>query len=624
MASKRKVGASSDSSKKRGRKAITFEEKLDVIRRYERGETTSAIRGALNFPESTLRTIRKDKEKILAAVRAGASTLSSKLSGQSDFMIRLEKLVYTWMSHRKHQGLSVTYDDARRKALEIYDHLKSKEEDQSSVPDFSASSGWFYKFKGRFAFHSVKRAGEAKSADEVAAASYPVRLKEIMEEGGYRPEQVFNMDETGLQWKKMPERTYIAKEDKVSPGFKAFKDRFTLLLGANLTGDCKLKPVMVYHSENPRALKGYNKKTLPVHWYSNKSAWMTATIFNDYSMGPLVAELKEYCRAKNFPFRILMVLDNAPAHPQVLEDLHDDIKFVFLPPNTTALIQPMDQGVIQMFKTQYLQKSWRALSAKCDMSLSDLEKAAVAPDKGLPEVKKDVVRQHWREYTIRDAIWHVRDAWAEVTVNCIRGAWKHLCPDYAVDFQGFNLESRLSEERLKCLNLAKQVGLDEVEEEDVTELLESINEELTVEELQELEDQRIHLEEQVEAGAKGESSCSSPATKQLTIKNLQEFQRRINSALSFLEDIDPNVERSGLVRRKVSAACSTYDQLLYEKRRDAQQTRIDKFFLRSPRQSFSEDEPVPSTSSSLAVTPVTTTHIQVEHSSSDVDDPESL
>ena len=504
--------------------------------------------------------------------------------------------------------------------MEVYEHLKAKEEDQDAVPQFSASTGWFYKFKTRYAFHSVKKSGEAKSADEEAASAYPARLKEIMEEGGYQPQQVFNMDETGLQWKKMPERTYIAKEDKVAPGFKAFKDRFTLLLGANLTGDCKLKPVMVYHSENPRALKGYNKKTLPVHWYYSRFAWMTASIFNDYSMGPLVAELKEYCMANNLPFRILMVLDNAPAHPQVLQDLHNDIKFVFLPPNTTSLIQPMDQGVIQMFKAHYLKRAWRSLSSKCDMSLSDLEKAAVAPEKGLDEVRKDVVRQHWREYTIRDAIWHVRDAWAEVTANCICGAWKKLCPDYAIDFQGFNLESSLSEERLRCLNLVKNVGLDEVEEEDVTQLLESINEELTAEDLHELEQERVQLEEQVEAAAVATPTAAS--TKQLTVKNLQEMQRRMHSFLDFLEEIDPNVERSGLVRRKVTAVCAPYEQLMYEKRRDAQQSRIDKFFLRTPRQSFSEDEPGPSTSSSFTTTPpfAATPHEE----SSDIDDPESL
>ena len=61
----------------------------------------------------------------------------------------------------------------------------------------------------------------------------------------------------------MPDHTYITRE-KSAPGFMAFKDRFTLLLGANLMGDRKLKPVIVYHAENPHALKGYAKTSLPV------------------------------------------------------------------------------------------------------------------------------------------------------------------------------------------------------------------------------------------------------------------------------------------------------------------------------------------------------------------------
>ena len=87
------------------------------------------------------------------------------------------------------------------------------------------------------------------------------------------------MDETGLQWKKVPERTYITREEKCSLGFSVFKDRSTLLVGANLTEDCKLKPILVYHAENSHALKGYDKTRLPVHWFANSSGWMTGHIF---------------------------------------------------------------------------------------------------------------------------------------------------------------------------------------------------------------------------------------------------------------------------------------------------------------------------------------------------------
>lgn len=67
--------------------------------------------------------------------------------------------------------------------------------------------------------------------------------------------QVFKVDESSLYWKKLPNRTYISKEEATGPGLKASKDRLVLMLGANAKGNCKLKPVVVYHMENPRALK---------------------------------------------------------------------------------------------------------------------------------------------------------------------------------------------------------------------------------------------------------------------------------------------------------------------------------------------------------------------------------
>lgn len=88
-------------------------------------------------------------------------------------------------------------------------------------------------------------------------------FKTIIKEWGDSHEQVFNMDVTRLFWKRMPSRTFM-KEEARAPGFKAYKDRVTLIMCGNAAG-FMIKPGIIYKPHNPRTLKNNNKSVLRVH-----------------------------------------------------------------------------------------------------------------------------------------------------------------------------------------------------------------------------------------------------------------------------------------------------------------------------------------------------------------------
>ncbi|GFW63444.1 tigger transposable element-derived protein 1 [Trichonephila clavipes] len=196
--------------------------------------------------------------------------------------------------------------------------------------------------------------GECDS--EGASKIFPEELAKIIEDGDYSADQVFNADETGLYWKKLPNRTYIAKDEKTASGHKASKDRVTLLLCSNASGDRMLKPLLISKSLRPRALKGKDLKQLPVHWMVNSKAWIPTAIFTEWFNNCFVPEVEDYMKEKSLDFKVLLIVDNAASHPQ-LE--HPNVQLVLLPPNTTSLIQPLDQGIFVTFKKYYIKTTYK-------------------------------------------------------------------------------------------------------------------------------------------------------------------------------------------------------------------------------------------------------------------------
>ena len=170
-------------------------------------------------------------------------------------------------------------------------------------------------------------------------------------------------------------------------GGKNSKVRLTGMAAGNAIGE-KLPMFAIGKSKTSRCFK--HIKNLSCKYKSQKKSWMDSQIFEEW-----VRKLDQMEGRK-----IALLIDNCPAHPSV-SDL-TNVQLVFLPPNTTSVLQPTDQGVIGSLKAHYRGRVVRRLCRALDKT------------KTLPKI------------SIRQAMKILVSSWdtvsAQTIVNCFRKA----------------------------------------------------------------------------------------------------------------------------------------------------------------------------------------------------------
>lgn len=168
----------------------------------------------------------------------------------------------------------------------------------------------------------------------------------------------------------------------------------------------------------------------------------------------------KFLASRRLLFKILLI-NNAPSHPEPQELNIVSLIVVLLPSNTVYLIQHLDQGVIKAFKTHY---TWYSM----EMNVNALE--------GKPN--RGNIMKVWKDYSIEDVIVVIEKAMKPTKPKTINFCWRKLCPDVLHDFTGFITES-IREIMKAIFNMAKKVeseGFQYMDPGEIQELIDTTQE----------------------------------------------------------------------------------------------------------------------------------------------------
>ena len=394
---------------KRKRSVMSLEKKLDIITQIRQGRSQRAVADGFGVAKSTVGDIWKNREKIEIHVSASTNPAFAKkrcIVRDAHFH-KLDEACYIWFQQQRAKGAPVSGPLLQEKALQLFPSLYP-DEDESA---FKASSGWLHKFCRRHGVRELSLQGEALSADTSAVEPFCQQLKNKIEDEGYSRCQIFNADETGLWWRLMPSKSLVDSGEKQARNFKKPKDRVTVLGCANASGTCKVPLAFIHKSAKPCCFKHMDMSLLPVSYFSQSKSWMNGAIFGEWFHKKFVPFVKHFCQVNNIEYKILLLLDNAPAHPstETLTSADGRVTSCFLPPNSTSILQPMDQGILEAFKRRYKKQLLRHIILENGTSTLTV-----------PEIVKKL--------TIKDAVYWSAQAWEEVTSLSLSRAWNKLIP----------------------------------------------------------------------------------------------------------------------------------------------------------------------------------------------------
>ncbi|XP_014366598.2 jerky protein homolog-like [Papilio machaon] len=387
---------------KRKHKTLTIAEKCTILDSLKDGVSATSLACKYGVGKSTITDLKKNEQKLRSFIAKTEKGPGFRKTLKLPENPVLEEALFTWFLEQRRRHIPLSGEVVMEKARFFHKKLTGS--------DFSASRGWLDNFKKRHGKRQLKVSGEKVSSNTEAVQPFQEKFLNEIKEKNLCPEQIYNADESGLFWKVLPDKTLASSAETSAPGSKVSKERITFMPCANSTGNHKLPLLVVGKAKKPRS---FGSVKLPVHYEGQRRAWVTRDIFLEWFRGHFVPEVKRHLKKMGLPQKALLLLDNAPGHPNAEDLTTEDGNFsvLYMPPNCTPLIQPMDQNVIQNVKINYKKKLLIQMfvQQEADEALT------------LHDVIKSV--------TIKDAIFSLAQCWDHVSSSLIEKSWKPLWPE---------------------------------------------------------------------------------------------------------------------------------------------------------------------------------------------------
>ena len=392
------------------RKDLSLSEKirfLDLIKTPGYSQTKAAKELSISTSQASRLCL---KENAIRNEYANFGNLSRKRqrSGKDE---DVDAALHLWFKEKVLQGARLDGAILKEKANEI-----GKEK---GLENFVATHGWLGRWKKRHEIVFKKEHGEKAEADFQGANEWKnTVLPEIF--ATFEDRDIYNADESGLYYRGFPDRGHCEKKDSLIGGKKA-KERITVLLCANMSGDDKRNLFVIGRSKKPRCFP--KNSALPVEYESSANAWMTAGLFTKW-----VEKFDRDMRLQNR--KICLLLDNCTAHK--IEFSPKNIKIVFLPPNTTSIVQPMDMGCIRAWKAHYRSMLSQRIAAALDIN----------PESSAIDIAKNV--------SLFDSLYLAKNAWQNVKkstiINCFKKGLRNEQMENLDEVEKMSIPSLMSKE----------------------------------------------------------------------------------------------------------------------------------------------------------------------------------